>query len=94
MKNNRPKRNSEFVSLLEVAASKYGVRREFRAIKICNDAKKALQELDITFETKLSYKDQCLKVSVSNSAQAQKIQMISHQLAEKIDVPDIKIGYC
>jgi hypothetical protein len=88
-KQTRSPQNSDFAHLLEVAAARFGVGREFRAIRICQEFRVVLPQIISNAEPSevfpISFKAKTLTIAVTNSAWAQKITMHKEQLLQQIN---------
>ncbi len=82
-------RSGDFTSLIEIAAARYGMSRTFSAIRICHEARKIIAS-SVDFEVKLVFKDSLLRAFVANSGQAQKIQMLAHEIVKRLGAEGVK----
>ena len=101
-KQKRPAQNSDFHHLVEIAAARLGLNREFKGIKVCQAARHILAELlpqnSQSFQV-ISFQDSVLKISASSAPAKQSLFMKQHQLLEMLSaktgekVTDIKITH-
>ena len=86
-KQTRPAKNSDFHHLVEVAAARLGLNRQFKGIKVCQAARHILAELlpqnSQSFQV-ISFQDGILKISASSAPAKQALFMKQHQLLEQL----------
>ena len=82
-----PPRQGEFQSLCELAAHRFGMDRQFQAIRVCHRADVILKNLlpDCAGQFRVaSYREGVLTVRAANPALLQKLHIHSHQLLEQL----------
>lgn len=86
-KQKRPAQNSDFHHLVEIAAARLGLNREFKGIKVCQAARHLLTELlpqnSQSFQV-ISFQDGILKISATSAPAKQALFMKQHQLLEML----------
>lgn len=88
-KQQRPAQNADFHHLVEIAAARLGLNREFKGIKVCQAARHIIAELlpqnSQCFQV-ISFQDNVLKISANSAPSKQALFMKQHQLLEMLSV--------
>ncbi|MCC6643851.1 DUF721 domain-containing protein [Candidatus Peregrinibacteria bacterium] len=83
----RPQHNSNFQQLIEIAAAKLGMNREFKAIKVCQAARQSLAALfpsqSQNYQVQ-SFQNGILKITANSAPAMQQLFTRQHQLIEEL----------
>lgn len=86
-RQTRPQQNSNFQQLVEIAAARLGLNREFKAIKICQAARQLLAALlpDQSQNYQIqSYQNGILKITANSAPAMQQLFMQQERLLEQL----------